>query len=262
MSRYLKIYSSLVNLSLKRFAENRADFFGQVLFYTSVIAIELIFAQIVFSTTNQINGWGKYQFLVLISIYRITQIIYSVIFTSSVLRVPATVNLGGLDLILTKPLNSQFLVSVNNSQYHQFLNLIPAIGLLFYSLGQMNIDISAFSFLILSVNILLGSVIFYSIYFMTACLSFFIGKFHSFTEIYNLLNRPLGFPIDIYPKSIRIFLTFVLPLIFIVTVPTQIFLDRMPLYYVLIEIIVAIFLLKLSSIFWNFGLKHYTSASS
>jgi ABC-2 type transport system permease protein len=65
-----------------------------------------------------------------------------------------------------------------------------------------------------------------------------------------------------YPTSYRFFFTFVIPVAFLTTVPSETLLGRGEIIWMLGAGILAGSLLLASRIFWRFALRFYTSASS
>ena len=69
-------------------------------------------------------------------------------------------------------------------------------------------------------------------------------------------------PIQAFRGPIRAILTFVLPLAFMTTVPTEALLGLFSLNRALAALLLAVFFLAASSCVWRLGLRSYASASS
>jgi ABC-2 type transport system permease protein len=70
------------------------------------------------------------------------------------------------------------------------------------------------------------------------------------------------FPIGAYPAAYRFFFTFVIPVVFLTTIPAETLLGRVNPLWVVGGGCLAVILLLLSNRFWQFALRFYTSASS
>ena len=70
------------------------------------------------------------------------------------------------------------------------------------------------------------------------------------------------FPLNSFSFSLRIFFSVFIPIAFITTIPSEVFLGLSQSWKILLEIIVALIFLLNSRKFWLFALKFYTSASS
>jgi len=65
-----------------------------------------------------------------------------------------------------------------------------------------------------------------------------------------------------YPTAYRFFFTFIIPVAFLTTVPAEAMLGRVQVNWVIGAGVLAIALVLVSRVFWQFALRFYTSASS
>jgi len=65
-----------------------------------------------------------------------------------------------------------------------------------------------------------------------------------------------------YHPAVGFFLTFILPVAFLTTVPAQLMRGTAAPYFLLIEAALAAGLLAVSRLFWKWAMRYYTSASS
>ena len=70
------------------------------------------------------------------------------------------------------------------------------------------------------------------------------------------------FPLNSFSFSLRIFFSVIIPIAFITTIPSEVFLGLSQLWKILLEVFVATVFLITSRKFWLFALKFYTSATS
>jgi ABC-2 type transport system permease protein len=70
------------------------------------------------------------------------------------------------------------------------------------------------------------------------------------------------YPMVAYPTAYRFFFTFIVPVAFLTTIPAQTMLGRGEINWSIGAGVLAIVLFYLSSAFWRFALRFYTSASS
>ena len=76
----------------------------------------------------------------------------------------------------------------------------------------------------------------------------------------TLKNFENGF--EFFSFSLRIFFSVFIPIAFITTIPSEVFLGLSQFWKILLEVIVATVFLITSRKFWLFALKFYSSASS
>ena len=80
--------------------------------------------------------------------------------------------------------------------------------------------------------------------------------------IFTSLFQAGRYPVGLYPTWLRAILTFIVPVAFATTVPTEALAGRLSLGTLLTALGVAVMLLVVSAAFWRFGLRHYTGASA
>lgn len=261
MIRYLGLLLSLFSISSKRYLENRINTFANVMATAISIFITIIFINVIFTHTQTLNGWSQSQLLFLLGISRVLLSLYSALFQRSINRMPDYIRSGELDILLIKPLSAQFFLSFRLSRPFELFNAIAGFVLVAYALNQLDLVISTINVVALIVGLICGMVILYSIHYLLATLSIWIVNFYSLGVIFYLITNPLFLPTNIYGKTVSLVLTYIVPLGFIVMIPVQIFLN-FSYSLLLIEIVLATILILLSILFWNFALRHYTSASS
>lgn len=262
MKKYLKIGLSLLNISAKRYLENRVNTFGSILATWVGLLIYILFIDAIFMHTPSLNGWAKSEAIFLLGVSRLFLALFSTFVQRSLNFLPRFIQEGNLDMILTKPAKSQFLVSLRLTRPFNILEALSGLAVCFYALNTSNYSISLINILFLILGLIMGYLILYSLYMMIATLSFWISPFNSIATVFGLATQPLPLPTNIYGKAVSFFITFIIPLGLMVTLPVQFFYGKTPYYLILISAIFAFCLLYLSAKFWNFGLKHYTSASS
>lgn len=261
MKRYLNLFSSLVRFATKSDLEYRANAIGNFIYSLLSVLTSLFFINIFFSSVHSLNNWSKYEAFLLIGVFRVLLAVQAILFRG-IFMLPAYINKGELDLLLVKPMDSQFFISLRFPRIMAFLDALPGIFITIFAILNMNIKVNPLSILILTTSLLFGSIIFYSIMFIIATFSIWLKGFYSLPDLFYIIREPLGIPIDILGKTTSFVLTFVFPLAFIITVPVKVFLGKDSIFYFFGNGLIAILLFYFSVWFWRFSLKHYTSASS
>lgn len=262
MKKYLRIFFKLFSISTKRYLENRLNALGSVLAATGSIFLQIMFIDLVFSYTPNLAGWKKEEIIFVVGLARILVTLFSLLFLRSINFLSFYIRDGSLDILLTKPVNSQFFVSLRLSKPYELLNLIPGLLVCMYAMGLMGFSYSFFDLILLLIGLVSGLFILYGIYFFIGTWSIWFTNFFSINSIFQIIKEPLNIPLDIFGKGINFILYFVVPLSFVVTVPAKIFLGKSPEAGILLGALIAFFLVWLSNKFWNYALKYYTSASS
>jgi len=108
----------------------------------------------------------------------------------------------------------------------------------------------------------LGSAMIYCFWLMLATAAFWLVRIEEVEELFQGLYRAGQYPVGIYPGWLRLGLTFLVPLGFAITVPSEALTGRLELTAVVLMLVLAVVLVALSRWFWTRGLRRYGSASS
>lgn len=257
-----RVWLAVIRTSLVREMEFRANFFLGILREFLWLGVFVLMIQTVFAQTDSLAGWSKSQMLILLSLSRLIEGLMQTLFINNIAEFPSTVQKGTLDLLLTKPLPSQWQVAFRRITIYNLGNVLAGTILLVYTLITYQTALSVpivLNTLILGV---IGIAIYYSILITTASLSFWLERFQAFWAINHLISEPLTIPFDIFPRAVRIPLTYLLPIAFVVFVPAQALTGRLNLWQVPVAILIAVIFLTIANIVWRAGLRRYSSASS
>jgi ABC-2 type transport system permease protein len=93
-------------------------------------------------------------------------------------------------------------------------------------------------------------------------LAFWFVRVDNITELFYGFYEAGRFPITVYRGWVRGLLTFVVPIAFITTFPASALLGRSDSSDLAWGIGLAVFMFLAATRFWNFALRHYSSASS
>jgi ABC-2 type transport system permease protein len=97
---------------------------------------------------------------------------------------------------------------------------------------------------------------------MLGATSIWFVKIYNVTEVLRGLLEAGRYPMVAYPVAYRFFFTFIVPVAFLTTVPSEALLGRVELVWLLGAGLLALALFLISRMFWQFALRFYTSASS
>ena len=102
----------------------------------------------------------------------------------------------------------------------------------------------------------------FSVWFFISTTTIWFVKTWNATEVLRSFLYIGRFPLNSFSFSLRVFFSIFIPIAFITTIPSEVFLGLSQLWKILLEVIVASVFLITSRKFWLFALKFYSSASS
>lgn len=262
MKRYLNIYLLLIRLNFKRNLVNRGDFFSGLLASLAWGIFSVIAIYILSARSSSVFGWNRHELFILIGVFNILiGGLFRTITVDNFTNMNRVIQRGELDSILTKPIDSQFLVSFFEIIISGVFRILIAVGFTLYILLEANIQITFFSLLSFVFISVFGLITIYSVWFLVMTFAIWFPDLHNLSEILfaadNLTRYP---PSVLYAMRILIFYIF-FPLTLVVAVPTKALLHKLTSYDAALLIVVACTLLYFSRKFWKFALRYYTSAS-
>jgi ABC-2 type transport system permease protein len=262
MRRSLSLAWTYIRLGVLNEMQYRANFFVAIFQSLLSVAVAIAVLALVYSHTDALNGWTQSQLLVVLGI----QILLGGVIHASVQpnmeRLTDEVRDGKLDFALTKPADSQLIVSLRELRLWQLVDVVS--GAIVTSVGISRLQTSvgvghAFAFLLL---LLLGALLLYCFWLVLATGSFWVVNMWFLSDLFEGVYQVGRWPIGVYPGWLRYSMTYLVPIGFAVTVPAQAVTHRLQWTTVVVAIVFAIVVFVVARRFWHHGLSRYSGASA
>ncbi len=260
--RYLRLYKSFVRYSLARELSFRGDFFGYVFVNLLWAGFSVFVAGIYYAQTPSIAGWTIGEGLALLATWHIVNAILTFFVRRNFARLPTDIKDGLLDLVIIKPINTQFLVSLKYLDLPKIFNLLFAIGLLVFGLMTAGVHVTIGQALIYSVLVLAGSIMTYAIWFAMLTLSFRFVGMSNLEMLFDAVFRFSRFPADAFTAFGKAILFTVIPIGVAIQLPAEALARGLAWRWVIYALLVAGLALWTSTFLWKRELRRYSSASS
>lgn len=262
MIRYIRLYLYFLRFSFSRALHFRIDFFFRIIMDCVFYLVQFTFFNILFLHTNLIGGWNIHQMQIFISIYILIDAIHMTIFANNCWWLPVYINRGDLDYYLTKPVSSLFFLSLRDFAANSFVNLLIALGILTYFVGQYPEPLSISKVLTFVFMIFISSILYYFIHLLFLLPVFWTESPRGFTDLFFTAEKFMERPDGIFKGYVRKFFLFVLPFSLISSFPAHFLFSETPLSFFITLIGMTILFFSIILVLWNKGLKSYSSASS
>jgi len=262
LRKYLEVYKKFLHTSLASELEYKTNILVDLI--TAILSLvgSIFLLSIFFQISGYIGVWKFEQALIIQAIYTILNGITNTWFNPNLTEIVKHIREGTLDFVLLKPIDSQFFISLKKINPSGFLEIMLGFLLLFFciKINQINLNLS---FLTLSLITISCSIcILYSLWFFISTTTIWFVKTWNAIEVLRSFLYIGRFPLNSFSFSLRIFFSVFIPIAFITTIPSEVFLGLSQLWKILLEVIVASVFLITSRKFWLFALKFYSSASS
>jgi ABC-2 type transport system permease protein len=262
--RYAGLYGCLVRNSVARDMQFKVNFLLWILVELMWFALQLGFMSVIYSHTDAVAGWTRWQVVLLVGCSYFIQQLFTLFFLSNMTEFSEHVRTGRMDFLLLLPVNPRFLVSVRKVDLGAVVNGLTALAVIGYALRQLQHVPRAWEVLGFVLCCGAGLVIHYSITFLLACSAFWTvrsqGVVWGYYNLFNLARLPEG----VFPQGLfrRVF-TWVVPVLLVANVPSKTLLGLLDSWQPLAALggmSAACWIV--SEQVWRWSLRHYTSASS
>lgn len=261
LKKYLGIYGAFFKASFIADLEYRVNFFTRIITDIFWYVAQIATFGVIYGHTTKIGDWNWPQMRVFLGLLFVIDAIYMVIIHDNMENFPEKVRKGDLDLLLTKPVNSQFMISLQKASCALFGNLLLALGWLTYSLLQLE-DFHWLRLLWLIVLVPCSITVIYVMRFIFAASAVIFTRSENLQFLWYQIYRLGTRPDSMYFPWFKWMILTVVPVGIIASVPARALLDPPNWKILLWPLVLAPILIWFSSRFWKFSLKFYTSASS
>lgn len=262
MKKYFKIFWQFAKISLMNQMAYRPSFFLAVIGKTARVALLLVFFKVIYLNVKNVAGWNFNEILIVFTAYLTIEFITSITFRRNLFyQLPWLIRRGDLDFILTKPINPLFYNSFRIVDMFDLTSFVP----IFFLWGYIILHAEAASIfnIFLFVLLLANALIFvFSLTITIASIAFWtftgVGPGRLFEQVLNISR----YPTNIFGKSWKIILSYVVPVSLIATFPVESLLGMLSWQNIIFSLVFTAVLLFISLKIWNLSLRRYSSASS
>jgi ABC-2 type transport system permease protein len=172
------------------------------------------------------------------------------------------VRMGTLDFVLTKPINSQFLVSFRHLGIYNLLDPLLGIGLMVAALFWRGEPVGLVQVAAWAVLGAAALAVVYSLAVGIQSLALWAIGGESLDDLLQGVVEAGRFPVQMYRGFVRALLTFALPVAVMTTFPVEALLGRTTPHLIFVVSLVAIGAVLSTGLVWRLSLRHYRGASA
>ena len=261
--KYINLWKTFFSNSLTRDMEFKANFIAgliiDLMYYTSLY----LFYHVIFQFTDSIGSFSKDIVIIFLIVTYMIDAFFEFFFSENISSFNQMIIRGNLDFILTKPVNSQFLLSLRYIGFNGLVSFSLLSILLIFLVNDYNQgDINIYNYCCFTISFLMGCIIWYCIDFMIHCLSFWLQNFSVSGWLSNNIKQFAMKPDTIYFGPLRKILFSFLPMALIASVPVRFLIFGFDKMLFLNQCAICIIFFYVSRRVWLMGVVRYESASS
>src|SRR5687768_8971187 len=139
-ANYLRVFLTFARNSLVRDMTFRVNFLIECASSVTWTMMNLGFYLLIFTHTDQIGantGWGKWEFFAFLATTMLVNSLVQAFFMPNCEDISELIRTGGLDFALLKPIDTQFVISLEKIDWSSLANFAAGIVLLVVSIFQM-----------------------------------------------------------------------------------------------------------------------------
>ena len=262
--RSIRLLKTFLRSAFQQETAYRLNFFLQLLGTALGLAGSLGGILILFANNEHLNGWSMSQTLAVLGVYLLVQALNSLAVSPSLNQLGGMggeLETGNFDYTLLKPISKQFYVSLRTWSFWPLLDAAAAVVVLVLAVSGQQAAVTPGNALLFLLTLLIALGLVYALMLLLTSVAFWYRG----TYVLWILNDVMQagrYPIGLYPRSVRLLLTWVLPIGFIVTVPAETLLGVAPGWALPAGFLLLAALFTLSTLFFRRSVRRYVGASS
>ena len=259
---YLRLLWIFLRIGAMNELAYRANFWVQLLQSLLNLGVALAGLAVIFSHTEELGGWQPAELVALLGVFFLMSGLIGALIQPSMQRFMEDVRLGTLDFTLTKPEDSQVLVSVGEVRIWKFLDVVQGTALIAVALVEIGMQTSLAHAAGFALTLAAGAAIVYSFWLVLATTTFWFIRAENILVIFQAVYNAGKYPVAIYPRWLKLAMTFLVPVAFAVTVPSEALVGRLSPEVLWGALAMAAGMLVGARAFWLWGVRHYSGASA
>jgi len=217
---------------------------------------------LVFGQTSDLGGWTRPQLLAVLGVYMLMGGVIQAAIQPNMQRLMEEIQAGTLDYAMTKPADSQVIVSVREFRVWKLVDVLLGVGVLAWSAAAMQSRIGVLQSLAFLAALLMGAIMIYCFWLMLTTTAFWLIRVDEMVNLFEGIYAAGRWPVGIYPNWLRLGLTFLVPVAFAVTIPAEALTGRLDLWTLLGALALTAALIGAGRAVWKLGVRNYSGASA
>lgn len=267
--QYRRVFGTFFRNALVREMSFRGNFFITLITRGFWFLVQVMLFDLIYRRVPVINDWSRAEYFGFMATGMLINSIVEACFMPNCARFSELIRTGDLDFALLKPIDTQFLVSLEKLELPMVSQMMFALGLLGYSLFQSGHHVDLMAVIMYTLLVTAAVTFFYSLMIGLAATSIFFGRNQGLLDFWFYVTIFARYPSSIYSGSptgelVRFVFSYVLPILLVVTVPARVLLGKVlePTWLSGITLLAGMISFISARVVFHWSLRHYRSASS
>ncbi len=259
MRRYLRILKVFTRASLIRDMAFRGAFYIDLLHSILWLGVFFLLIEIMYIHTDALAGWNKGNLIVLLGVWSLLDDLASGTFWDGVKRIPTLVADGQMDFILTRPIDSQFIISVERFRFSRAISLIVDVALIAYGISLGGAAQWWSAVLLFPLMVIIGYITSFALFYFLHTLGFWFLRIDNIWALYEGFENVGKYPVDVFGRHIRLLSLTIVPITVMMVFPAEALVGLLDGFEILNGVLVAVVGFWLARKFYLYSLHRYSS---
>lgn len=261
-NNYMKLYGKYISVCIQSMMQYKLSFLLMVAGRFLVAFNEFIAIKFLFSGFREIRGYTYGDVLLCFSVVQMSFALAELL-GNGFKAFAGLVRRGDFDRMLLRPCSLILQIMGTKFDIGRLGPLLTACITLVLGIRSSRMQATLGNFLVLSLMILGGTLLFGGLFMLGATFCFFSIQDTTLINVLTYGAKTHGkYPIDVYGKGILRFCTFLVPYALIQYYPLQYILNRSDQWQLALCPLGIVFFLLVCYLLWYFGVRNYKSCGS
>ncbi|MCA8984838.1 MAG: ABC-2 family transporter protein [Planctomycetaceae bacterium] len=189
-------------------------------------AAQIVLFEIIYRNVESIADWSRAEYFGFMATGMLINSIVEAVFMPNCANFSELIRTGNLDFLLLKPIDPQFLVSIEKMNLGMINQFLLALALLAYSVWSLGRPLSPWNVALYLLLVLVGVAFFYGLMIAMASSSVWLGRNQGLYDFWFYVTVFARYPQQIYTGNplaevLRVVFSYGLPILLVVTVPAR-----------------------------------------
>lgn len=270
---YCRVFLTFLRNSLIREMSFRGNFLIQIVTRLFWFAAQIALFKIIFNQVSFIKEWSEDQYFAFMATGMLINSIVEAFFMPNCAEFSEQIRTGRLDFALTKPIDTQFLVSLEKVNLAMFSQMLLSLWLLGRSLYRIGEPVSATQIILFLFYVSVGVAFFYSLMISMASTSVWFGRNQGLYDFWFYITVFARYPRSIYDgrtanevepgEAIQFLFSYIIPILLVITIPAQAIVGTLQDWRLaVVALLSSLAGLIVARAVFHWSLRQYRSASS
>lgn len=260
--RHARLWWRFATQAIVRETHYRASFVATIAVGVIQLVLSLIPVLLLYGFTDTVNGWNRGEVIALSGMYQAAFALLAMTVQTNMNRMSWYIRDGELDLILIRPVSSQFYVTLRWVDPAEVFNVLIGLGVVAIGLGRAGAAPSIAEVAQAALLVTCGLVLLTCVWSAFVYLAFWFTSVAPVPMVVRDVMDAGRYPLAFYPSAVRLVLGFVFPVGFATTFPVEALAGRASWALVAGGIALAALAVVALRAYWRHAVRLYSSASS